>query len=109
MQRRVFRFGFGSWHVVHHPVRAAVAVLGGLVADVIEVFGGQVRFMDFVHLLFDVIVVRVALLRGEGTVLGVQERGMGVMVLEGGEEFRAEDFVAALGPRREGFEIVVVQ
>ena len=109
VERRVFRFGFGPWHVVHHPVRTAVAVLGGLVADVIEVFGGQVRFMDFVHLLFDVIVVRVALLRGEGTVLGVQERGMGVMVLEGGEEFIAEDFVAALGRRREGFEVVVVQ
>ena len=65
--------------------------------------------MDFVHLLFDVVVVRVALLRREGTVLGVQERGLGVAVLEGGEEFIAEDFVAALGRRREGFEVVVVQ
>jgi len=105
----VFGFGFRSWHVGHHPVRVALAVLCGLVADFLEVPGGQVRFMDFVHLLFDVVVVRVALLRGKGTVLGVQERGMGVAVLEGGEDFIAENFIAALGHRREGFEVVVVQ
>jgi len=64
--------------------------------------------VHFVHLLFDAGGIGVALLGGEGAVLGVQQLGMGMPVLEGGEEFIAEDFVAALGRWREGFEVVVV-
>jgi len=40
-----------------------------------------VRFMDFVHLLFDVGVIGVTLLRGEGAVLGVQQLDWGCRYL----------------------------
>ena len=57
------------------------------------------RFMHFVHLLFDVGGIGVALLSGEGAVLGVQQLGLGMPVLQGGEELIADDFIAALGGR----------
>lgn len=109
VQRRVLGAGFRAWHVVHHPVRAAFLVRGGFVADACEIPRGQMGFVDFVHLLFDVGGIGVPLLGGESAVLGVQQLGMGMTVLEGGEELIAEDFVAALGGRREGGEVGVVQ
>ena len=68
-----FVFRLRTRHIAHHPVGLAVGVLHTLVADIAEVSGFLVRLVHFVHLLFEVLIVEVALLCRIGTVLRVRD------------------------------------
>jgi hypothetical protein len=72
VKRSVFGKSPCAWHVVHPPVGFTLAIPGLLVGDTLQVAGEEVMTMDFIHLLLEMVVVEVALLRGLGAVFGVE-------------------------------------
>jgi hypothetical protein len=65
--------------------------------------------MDFIHLLFEMVVVEVALLRGLGAVFGVEQLGVGELVPDGDKDLAADDLIEALGDGWEFFQVVIIE
>src|SRR4051812_47426454 len=103
----VFSEGLGTWCVEHFPIGIPCRVRRGMVVHFGDVSRLAVFYVKFVHLLFDVIKVAVADLRGILTVIGVKHFSPGAATGNGSVHLKAEQLIKALRTWGELLKVVV--
>src|SRR5262249_52019090 len=105
----VFSFGLWARSVPEEPVRPALPICGCFIAHVGHIPGREMPPVEFVHLLFDLIVGNVALLGCELAVIGVAELCEGTPILQSREHRKAHQLVKALDHGRQCAQVGIVQ
>ena len=65
--------------------------------------------MHFIHLLLEVVVIEVALLRRAGAVIRVGKLGFGVLVSQRNKDAPADDLIKPLRRRRQNPQVIVIE
>jgi hypothetical protein len=67
------------------------------------------RPMDLIHLFFEMLVVKIALLWRMSTIVRIGELRGRQVIFDGGKQLAADEFIEPLWPRGKLFEVIIVQ